>query len=194
MVNRDDLSDGGAAIMAATVQEIRRRSPGCSIEVLCSDFLGSRDAIGQVVTADPDIFSHNVETVRRLTPLVRSRSDYDRSLAVLRLAKELEPDAITKSSIMLGLGETLEEILETMDDLRLNNVDMINIGQYLQPTRGHASVKRYWHPDEFAELKQIALDKGFLHCEAGPLVRSSYHANEQYQGYLQHQEKSTINE
>lgn len=184
MVNRDDLPDGGASVMAATVHAIRQQAPRCSIEVLCSDFSGKRDAIAQVVSADPNIFSHNLETVRRLTPLIRSRSNYDRSLTVLRMANELEPDGITKSSLMLGLGETQEEVVAAMDDLRAAAVDMINLGQYLQPTRGHVSVKRFWHPDEFVELKQIALDKGFLHCEAGPLVRSSYHADEQYQGYL----------
>lgn len=127
----------------------------------------------------PDILNHNVETVKRLTPRVRARATYERSLEFLRRAKEMQPDIPTKSSIMIGLGETKEEIIETMDDLRANHVDIMTIGQYLQPTKKHLPVKKYYHPDEFAELKEIALSKGFSHCEAGPLVRSSYHADEQ---------------
>ena len=191
MVNRDDLPDGGAGIVAATVNVIRRRIPDCSIEVLVSDFMGNRDAIEKVMATRPDIFSHNVETVRRLTTLIRSRSDYDRSLKVLTIAREIDPDAVTKSSIMLGLGETRSEVIDVMDDLRRHQVDMINIGQYLQPSGSHAAVKRYWHPDEFAELKQIALEKGFSHCESGHFVRSSYHAEEQYEGYLNQQKTPT---
>ncbi len=185
MVNRDDLEDGGASVMAATVRAIRLKAPACSIEVLCSDFMGGRDAIGAVLAAHPDIMSHNIETVRRLTPLVRSRSTYERSLQFLRLSCELDRDVITKSSMMLGLGESFEEILEAMDDLREAGTDMLNLGQYLQPTGGHAPVKRYWHPREFEQLRQTALDKGFLHCEAGPLVRSSYHAEGQFDAYRQ---------
>ena len=186
MVNRDDLPDGGASMMAATVRAIRARAPGCSIEVLTSDFMGSREAITAVVESAPDIVSHNVETVRRLTPLVRSRSRYDRSLAFLRAARDIDPRGVIKSSIMLGLGETRDEVLATLDDLRAAGVDMVNIGQYLQPTRNNIPVDRYWHPDEFAELKDIAMGKGFLYCESGPLVRSSYHAGEQYEGFRQH--------
>jgi lipoic acid synthetase len=186
MVNRDDLPDGGASMMAATVRAIRARAPGCSIEVLTSDFMGSREAITAVVESAPDIVSHNVETVRRLTPLVRSRSRYDRSLAFLRAARDIDPRGVIKSSIMLGLGETRNEVLATLDDLRAAGVDMVNIGQYLQPTRNNIPVDRYWHPDEFAELKDIAMGKGFLYCESGPLVRSSYHAGEQYEGFRQH--------
>jgi lipoic acid synthetase len=192
MVNRDDLPDGGAGIVAETVLKIQKRIPGCSIEVLTSDFQGKKDAIKTVIDSNPEIFSHNVETVRRLTPLVRSNSTYDRSLEVLHMAKEIDHDAVTKSSLMLGLGESKEEVIETMDDMRSHQVDMINIGQYLQPTKGHASVKRYWHPDEFSELKQIAKEKGFVHCEAGPFIRSSYHAGDQYRGYL-NQEALSVN-
>jgi lipoic acid synthetase len=186
MVNRDDLEDGGASVMAATVRQIRSRSPDCSIEVLTSDFMGSPEAIRLVVESRPDIMSHNVETVRRLTPRVRSRSSYDRSIEFLRLCKQIDPQAVTKSSVMLGLGETEEEVLRTMDDLRAAGVDIINLGQYLQPTRNHVPVVRYWRPEEFAALREAALAKGFLHCEAGPLVRSSYHADLQYQGFRQH--------
>jgi lipoic acid synthetase len=189
MVNRDDLADGGAAAMAATVRAIRARAPGCSVEVLTSDFMGSRESIGIVVASAPDIVSHNVETVRRLTPHVRSRSSYDRSLEFLRIARELDRGAVVKSSIMLGLGETREEVLATLDDLRGADADIVNIGQYLQPTRTNIPVQKYWTPDEFAELREAALQKGFLHCEAGPMVRSSYHAGEQYESFRQNFER-----
>jgi lipoyl synthase len=185
MVNRDDLPDGGASLVAATVIAIHARSPECSVEVLTSDFMGSREAIASVVQSNPDIVSHNVETVRRLTPRVRSKSSYDRSLLFLRTARELDPKSVTKSSLMLGLGETRDEILSTLDDLRANDVDMVNLGQYLQPTRNNISVQRYWTPDEFSSLREEALARGFLHCESGPLVRSSYHAGEQYSSFRQ---------
>jgi lipoyl synthase len=179
MVTRDDLPDGGASIMAQTVREIRIKVPGCSTEVLCSDLMGKRDNIELIVESGPDITGHNIETVRRLTPGVRSRSDYERSLRFLETVKEINPRTITKSSMMLGLGETREEVLEAMDDLRMARVDMLNIGQYLQPSRTNLAVSRYWTPKEFSELKEEALLKGFIHCESGPLVRSSYHADEQ---------------
>jgi lipoic acid synthetase len=183
MVNRDDLADGGASVMAATVRAIRARVPGCSVEVLTSDFMGSREAIAVVVESRPDIVSHNVETVRRLTPRVRSRSSYERSLEFLRIAHELDPAAVVKSSLMLGLGETREEILQTFDDLRAADTDIVNLGQYLQPTRTNIPVQRFWTPEEFADLREEALKRGFLHCESGPMVRSSYHAGEQYDSF-----------
>lgn len=183
MVNRDDLSDGGAGLMAATVRAIRQAAAGCSVEVLCSDLMGSREAIRVVVESRPDVMSHNIETVRRLTPRVRSRSSYDRSLEFLRIARAIDPAATTKSSLMLGLGESREEVLEAMDDLLAAGASMMNLGQYLQPTRAHVPVARYWTPGEFDELKRAALDKGFVHVEAGPLVRSSYHAGAQYDAY-----------
>jgi lipoyl synthase len=189
MVNRDDLADGGAAAMAATVRAIRARAPECSVEVLTSDFMGSRESIAIVMESAPDIVSHNVETVRRLTPRVRSRSLYDRSLQFLRIARELDSHAVVKSSIMLGLGETREEVLETLDDLRAADADIVNIGQYLQPTRTNIAVQKYWTPEEFAELREAAFQKGFLHCEAGPMVRSSYHAGEQYDNFRQNLER-----
>ncbi|MBM7690612.1 lipoic acid synthetase [Peribacillus deserti] len=178
-VARDDLKDGGAAVFAETVRAIRRRSPFCTIEVLPSDMKGDDDSIMTLMDAKPDIFNHNIETVRRLTKRVRAVATYDRSLSLLKRVKELSPKTPTKSSIMVGLGETKEEIIQAMDDLRAHDVDIITIGQYLQPTKKHLKVERYYHPDEFAELKEIALSKGFSHCEAGPLVRSSYHADEQ---------------
>lgn len=179
MVARDDLKDGGAAVMAETVRAIRRKNPFTTVEVLPSDLGGVEENLKILMDSRPDILNHNVETVKRLTPRVRARATYERSLEFLRRAKEMQPDIPTKSSIMIGLGETKEEIIETMDDLRANHVDIMTIGQYLQPTKKHLPVKKYYHPDEFAELKEIALSKGFSHCEAGPLVRSSYHADEQ---------------
>ncbi|MFP7395645.1 lipoyl synthase [Niallia circulans] len=178
-VARDDLKDGGAAVFAETVRAIRRKNPFTSIEVLPSDMGGVEENLRLLMDAKPDILNHNIETVERLTPRVRARAKYHRSLELLRRAKEMQPNIPTKSSIMVGLGETKEEIIATMDDLRANNVDIMTIGQYLQPTVKHLKVQKYYHPDEFKELKEIALSKGFSHCEAGPLVRSSYHADEQ---------------
>lgn len=178
-VARDDLKDGGAAVFAETVRAIRRKNPFTSIEVLPSDMGGVEENLRLLMDAKPDILNHNIETVERLTPRVRARAKYHRSLEFLRRAKEMQPKIPTKSSIMIGLGETKEEIIATMDDLRENNVDIMTIGQYLQPTAKHLKVQKYYHPDEFKELKEIALSKGFSHCEAGPLVRSSYHADEQ---------------
>lgn len=178
-VARDDLKDGGAAVFAETVRQIRKRVPGCTIEILPSDMKGDYESLHTLMDSEPDIFNHNIETVRRLTKRVRAIATYDRSLELLRRVKEIAPNTPTKSSIMVGLGETKEEIIEAMDDLRANNVDIMTIGQYLQPTKKHLNVERYYHPDEFEELKEIALSKGFTHCEAGPLVRSSYHADEQ---------------
>lgn len=178
-VARDDLNDGGAEVFAETVRAIRRRVPGCTVEILPSDMKGDYENLRMLMDSKPDIFNHNIETVRRLTPRVRAKAQYDRSLELLRRVKEIAPDTPTKSSIMVGLGETKEEIIQAMDDLRAHNVDIMTIGQYLQPTKKHLMVERYYHPDEFAELKEIAMSKGFSHCEAGPLVRSSYHADEQ---------------
>lgn len=178
-VARDDLKDGGAQVFAETVRAVRRRNPFCSIEVLPSDMSGEYENLKTLMDAKPDILNHNIETVKRLSKSVRARATYERSLEFLRRAKEMNPDIPTKSSIMIGLGETEEEIIETMDDLRAHNVDIMTIGQYLQPTKRHLQVQKYWTPQEFAELKEIALSKGFSHCESGPLVRSSYHADEQ---------------
>lgn len=178
-VARDDLKDGGAAVFAETVRAVRRRNPHCTIEVLPSDMMGIEENLKILMDARPNILNHNIETVRRLTPKVRARATYDRSLTFLQRAKEMHPDIPTKSSLMVGLGETKEEIIETMDDLRAHNVDIMTIGQYLQPTKKHLTVKKYYTPEEFAEFKEIAMSKGFSHCESGPLVRSSYHADEQ---------------
>ncbi|MEH6850060.1 lipoyl synthase [Bacillus pseudomycoides] len=180
-VARDDLKDGGAAVFAETVRAVRRKSPFTSIEVLPSDMGGVEENLKMLMDARPDILNHNIETVRRLSDRVRARAKYDRSLEFLRRAKEMQPDIPTKSSIMLGLGEATEDIIEAMDDLRANNVNILTLGQYLQPSKKHLPVIKYYTPAEFAELKEIALSKGFSHCEAGPLVRSSYHADEQVQ-------------
>jgi lipoyl synthase len=180
-VARDDLLDGGAFVFAETVKAIRRKNPFCTIEVLPSDMGGRLESLKTLLDANPNILNHNIETVRRLTPSVRARATYERSLQLLGRAKEIDARIPTKSSIMIGLGESKAEIIETMDDLRLHDVNILTIGQYLQPSKKHLSVQKYYHPDEFEELKEIALTKGFQHCESGPLVRSSYHADEQVQ-------------
>ena len=178
-VNRDELADGGASIFAATIREIREQVPGCAVEVLTPDFKGRRDAIGTVIGAAPDTFNHNIETVPRLYPAVRPQAKYRRSLEVLRYAKELNPDGLTKSGFMVGLGETEEEMHETMRDLRDYDVDILTISQYLPPTENHLPMSRYYAPREFADLRKYGVALGFKHVESGPLVRSSYHAHEQ---------------
>ncbi|MCJ1909160.1 lipoyl synthase [Planococcus ruber] len=178
-VARDDLRDGGSEVFAETVRAIKRKNPFTTVEVLPSDMGGSEENLRTLMDAQPDILNHNIETVRRLTPRVRARAKYDRSLELLRRSKEMYPDIPTKSSLMIGLGETKEEIMEVMDDLRANGVDIMTIGQYLQPSKKHLKVLKYYSPKEFKELWEIAMAKGFSHCQAGPLVRSSYHADEQ---------------
>jgi lipoic acid synthetase len=184
MVTRDDLPDGGAQAVADTVSAIREASPDCSVEVLASDMQGDRESIKVITDSLPAVNSHNLETVRRLTQTIRSRSDYDRSLSYLRIVKEIDPAAATKSSLMLGLGETRDEILDSLDDLRAVDVDVLNLGQYLQPTKTHAAVEKFWTPEEFIDLKKEALSRGFSYCESAPLVRSSYHAGAQYAAFL----------
>lgn len=173
-VDRDDLPDLGAAHWVRTIGEIRRLNPDTTIEVLVPDFQGRRELVQSVIDACPDILSHNMETVRRISPMVRSAARYDTSLAVLQ---QIAQSGITcKSGIMVGLGETPEEVEELMDDLRRAGCQVLTIGQYLQPTRRHYPVAEYVHPDRFADYKRIGLQKGFLRVESGPLVRSSYHA------------------
>lgn len=176
-VARDDLKDGGAAIFAACIQAIRERTPLCGVEVLIPDYLD--DPLQTVMAARPDILNHNVETVERLSDRVRSKAKYRRSLEVLRQAKRWQPDIPTKSSIMVGLGETWAELLQTMDDLRAHDVNILTIGQYLRPSRKHLAVEKFYTPEHFAELKEEGLKRGFSHVESGPLVRSSYHAHDQ---------------
>lgn len=191
-VARDDLKDGGAAVFAETVRAVRRKNPFTSIEVLPSDMGGVEENLKMLMDAKPDILNHNIETVRRLSNRVRARAKYDRSLEFLRRAKEMQPDIPTKSSIMVGLGETREDLIEAMDDLRANNVDILTLGQYLQPSKKHLPVLKYYPPAEFAELKEIALSKGFSHCEAGPLVRSSYHADEQVRSAKEKTDRKSV--
>jgi lipoic acid synthetase len=179
-VDRDDLPDGGASLFAATIHKIHELIPGCAVEVLTPDFQGSRQSVQTVMDARPEIFNHNIETVERVFRRVRpGRSKYRLSLEVLRMAKEMNPDGLTKSGLMVGLGEEHGEIVQTMQDLRESGVDILTIGQYLRPTEKHVEIDRYYHPDEFAQLKEEGFALGFNHVESGPLVRSSYHAHEQ---------------
>jgi lipoic acid synthetase len=178
-VDRDDLRDGGSEIFARTIRAIRRRSPGTSIEVLTPDFGGDREAIRTVVEAAPDIFNHNTETVPRLYPRVRPRAVYANSLGLLAFVRELAPAMVTKSGVMAGLGETTDELLQVFRDMREHRIDVLTVGQYLRPSRKHAEVARYYRPEEFVELRREALAMGFEHVESGPMVRSSYHADEQ---------------
>ena len=178
-VDRDDLKDGGAGIFARTIRAIRRRSPATTIEVLTPDFQGDFDAVRTVVEAGPDIFNHNTETVPRLYSRIRPKAVYANSLALLRQVKALAPQMVSKSGLMVGLGETEDELLEVFRNMRAHDIDVLTVGQYLRPSKTHAEVVRYYRPEEFVRLKVLALEMGFGHVEAGPLVRSSYHADEQ---------------
>lgn len=178
-VARDDLPDGGARGFVETIQAIRKRLPFCRIEVLIPDFNGDVHSLQKVLEAKPDVLNHNIETVRRLTGRIRSKATYDRTLTLLKNSKEIAPGIPTKSSLMVGVGETYEEILETMDDLRSVKVDILTIGQYLQPGPTYVKVEKYYHPDEFAKLKEEGVKRGFTSVQSGPLVRSSYRAHEQ---------------
>jgi lipoyl synthase len=178
-VDRDDLPDGGAGMFAATIRAIRRRAPSCAVEVLTPDFRGQEMPLARVIDARPDVFNHNVETVPRLYPVARRGSDFRRSCRVLENARQLDAEVITKSGLMVGLGETKEELLEAFATLREHGVQVLTVGQYLRPSEQHLPVVRYWHPDEFAELEREAYGLGFESVASGPLVRSSYHADEQ---------------
>jgi len=178
-VNRDDDLMGGARAFALVLSEIRRQAPGCRVEVLIPDFQGSPEAIRIVVEARPDVLNHNIESVPRLYRAVRSGARYERSLELLRLAKELNPAGTTKSGVMVGLGEETVELLEVFRDLAAVGCDILTLGQYLRPSRDHLPMARLYTPREFAEMKAEALKMGFQHVESGPLVRSSYHAHEQ---------------
>lgn len=177
-VNRDDQPDGGAGIFAATIRAIRERIPGCGVEVLVPDFQGSRDAMDIVLDARPDVLNHNTETVPRLYKQVRLGARFERSLEMLAYAKQKSPDTPTKSGLMLGLGETLDEVRDVMRQLRAHNVDIVTLGQYLRPSSKHLPIVRYVPVEEFAALKEFGYELGFQHVESGPLVRSSYHADE----------------
>ncbi len=178
-VNRDDRKDGGAPIFAMVIRRIREIHPGCSIEVLIPDFKGSSEALRIVMDARPEILNHNVETVPRLFKMVQPQDHYEWAAATLTNAKKIEPDVLTKSGIMLGLGETMDEVKAVMEDQRSWGVDILTLGQYLQPSRQHLPIARYYTMEEFAELREYGLGIGFKWVESGPLVRSSYHAAEQ---------------
>lgn len=182
-VDRDDLADGGSSIFADTIRETRARVPRCRIEVLIPDFRGLESSLRDVLDAGPDVLNHNIETVPRLYRMARSGGKYARSLELLDRSRRYRPAIPTKTGLMVGLGEELDEIVEVFDDLRRIGVSILTIGQYLRPSPRHAPMTRYYHPDEFSELKRIALAKGFVHVESGPLVRSSYHAHEQADAY-----------
>lgn len=182
-VDRDDLDDGGASVFAASIRETRVRRPDCRIEVLIPDFQGSEDALRTVLDAGPDILNHNTETVPRLYRMARSGGRYRRTLELLDRSRRHAPDIPTKSGLMVGLGEERDELVATLKDLRDVGCQILTLGQYLRPSPAHAPMVRYYHPDEFATLRAIALDLGFVHVEAGPLVRSSYHAHETADAY-----------
>jgi lipoic acid synthetase len=175
-VNRDDVPDGGSHIFAATIRAVRQRQPDCRVEVLIPDFKGNWQALAEVVAAQPDVLNHNMESIARLYYKVRPQAKYERSLELLWQIKQLDPTRHTKSGLMVGLGEEPGEIVNTMRDLRQAGCDLLTIGQYLRPSPQHLPVVRYYHPEEFAELKRQGEALGFVHVEAGPLVRSSYHA------------------
>jgi len=181
-VNRDDLADGGAAAFAATIRAIRRAASGCQVEVLIPDFQGSAEALAKVLAARPDILNHNTETVPRLYKVARHGGRYERTLELFREARAAVPDLLTKSGLILGLGENREELLQTMEDLRGVDVNILTLGQYLRPSPRHLPVARFYPPEEFDELAAAGRAMGFAHVEAGPLVRSSYHAKRQVRG------------
>src|SRR5438128_6266032 len=178
-VNRDDDNIGGAKIFAETIQQIRRLAPECRVEVLIPDFQGFDEALRIVLAAQPDVLNHNTETVPRLYRVVRSGARYERTLRLLENAKTFSPGMVTKSGVMVGLGETISELVEVFRDLGIRGVDILTVGQYLRPSRDHLPIARFYTPEEFGYLKQEALRFGFRHVESGPLVRSSYHAHEQ---------------
>ncbi len=177
-VDRDDLADGGAGIFAETIRETRARRPECRIEVLIPDFQGKEASLRTVLDARPDVLNHNVETVPRLYRMARSGGRYSRTLELLDRSRHYAPEIPTKTGLMVGLGEEHDELVATFKDLRDVGCQILTIGQYLRPSAEHAAMVRYYHPDEFRELKRLALDLGFVHVESGPLVRSSYHAHE----------------
>ena len=178
-VNRDDDNMGGAKIFAETIREVRRQAPGCQIEVLIPDFQGREDCLQVVVAARPEVLNHNTETVPRLYRAVRSGARYERTLDLLSNVKRFAPEMVSKTGVMVGIGETMDELLEVFRDLAARKVDILTIGQYLRPSRNHLPMTRYYTPEEFAFMKRAALEMGFRHVESGPLVRSSYHAHEQ---------------
>ena len=179
-VNRDDLSDGGAAIFADCIKRIRETSPHCKVEVLIPDLQGNWDALKLILDQKPDVLNHNIESTREIFPLVRAKGDYDLSLELLAKSKAIDPSIVTKSGIIVGMGEETKQLKSTMQDLREVDCDLLTIGQYLRPSQKHLKTVKYYKPDEFEDLKQVGLNLGFKHVASGPLVRSSYHADEQH--------------
>ena len=179
-VNRDDLSDGGAAIFADCIKRIRETSPHCKVEVLIPDLQGNWDALKLILDQKPDVLNHNIESTREIFPLVRAKGDYDLSLELLAKSKAIDPSIVTKSGIIVGMGENTKQLKSTMLDLREVDCDLLTIGQYLRPSQKHLKTVKYYKPDEFEDLKQVGLNLGFKHVASGPLVRSSYHADEQH--------------
>lgn len=178
-VTRDDVEDGGASIFAETIIAIHRELPTCSVEVLIPDLGGDWDDLALIVESRPEILNHNVETVPRMYPAIRPQAIYERSLELLKQSKKIEPTVLTKTGIMVGVGETMDEVIDVMKDLRAVDCDILTIGQYLRPSTDHAPIDRYYTPEEFEELGRIGLELGFKHVQSAPLVRSSYHAAEQ---------------
>ncbi len=178
-VNRDDLADGGAGVFAECIAEARKHRPGCTVEVLIPDLEGNWEALAVIVQARPEVLNHNTETVPRLYRRVRPYANYQQTLNLLRTSKQLDAQMLTKSGLMVGLGETVTELLETMEDLQNTGCDILTVGQYLSPSSRHLPIQRYYTPEEFEELKEAGIEMGFRHVESGPLVRSSYHAGEQ---------------
>jgi lipoic acid synthetase len=178
-VDRDDLPDGGAWVFAESIRQIHQRLPACEVEVLIPDFQGHWDDLRTVLESGPAVLNHNIETVRRVFKSVRAKGDYDLSLELLKVSKQSHPNIPTKSGIMVGLGETREEISQTMADLRAVNVDLLTVGQYLRPSKAHVEMDRFYHPREFKEIEEEGLALGFKYVASGPLVRSSYHAEDQ---------------
>jgi lipoic acid synthetase len=175
-VTRDDLEDGGSSVFYESINEVKKQNGECVIEVLIPDFKGKIDSLKKILDAKPDVINHNIEVVKDLFPHIRPEGNYDTSLQLLKNIKNINKNMKTKSGFMIGIGETKDQILKTMKDLRDANVDFLTIGQYLQPTKEHVEIKKYYTPEEFDEFRDIALDLGFKHVESGPLVRSSYHA------------------
>ena len=175
-VTRDDLEDGGASVFYETVNEIKKSNKDCKVEVLIPDFKGNLDSLKKIIDSNPDVINHNIEVVSRLFQVIRPQGNYKTSLVLLKNIKKIKNDIKTKSGFMVGLGEEKKEIIQTFNDLRKSDVDFLTIGQYLQPTKRHVEIKKYYRPEEFNDLKKIAMSLGFKHVESGPLVRSSYHA------------------
>jgi lipoic acid synthetase len=183
-VNRDDLDDGGASVFANCINQIHATLPKCKVEVLIPDFMGSTEALNIVLDASPDVLNHNIESTRNVFPLVRAKGDYDRSLNLLAASKLRYPSIPTKSGIIVGMGESAGDLLQTMRDLRNVDCDLLTIGQYLRPSRDHIPMDRYYTPEEFKALEVQGKEMGFKHIASGPLVRSSYHADEQHKSAM----------